>query len=822
MMPSTEHAPRETGRLYLAVGLMSAAALAYEILLMRLLSIIQWHHFAYMIISLALLGYGVSGTLLTLIKGLVPHRFPTLFALNAAAFALTAPGCFELAQRAPFNGLELLWDPSQALGLVSLYLLLSLPFVFAANCIGLTFMGLQARIPRLYQWDLCGAGAGALAVMAALNLISPQACLWLIAALGLVSASLVSAGDRPRTWILAGSVGAALLVLWSVAGPKLKITPYKGLPKALQVVGARIVVQRSSPLGLLSVLESPQVPLRYAPGLSLAATQEPPAQLGVFTDADAMSVITRFDGKLPPLAYLDQLSSALPYHLLDHPQVLILGAGGGMDVLQALYHDASHTDAVELNPQMVELMRSQFAPYAGELYRHPKVSLHTAEARAYLARDSHRHDLIQISMLDSFAAAGAGTHALNENYLYTVEALEAMLAHLREGGYLAITRWLKLPPRDAPKLFATALEALRRSGVERPELQLTLIRSWQTTTLLVKRGRLSATDIEALRAFCRERWFDTAYFPDIRPREANRYNVLREPIFFETAAALASDEGERLIRDYKFNLTPATDERPYFFHFFRWKSLSELLALREQGSQVLLDAGYFILIATLLQAVPLSALLVLLPLALLGRRRIRSRGTGAAGIYFVALGLAFLFLEIAFIQRFIVFIGHPLYTVATVLSGFLVFAGLGSALSPRLQGRFRARPQRAVDSAVAAIGVISLGYLFGLPALFALAMALPTAVKIVITLVLIAPLALCMGMPFPLGLARLAQGSPDFIPWAWGINGCASVLSVLLASLLAIHFGFGTVLILAVGLYGVAALALRLSDMFVFSETRSG
>jgi hypothetical protein len=807
MTPSAEHAPQETGRLYLAVGLISAAALAYEILLMRLLSIIQWHHFAYMIISLALLGYGVSGTLLTLIKGLVPRHFTTLVALNATAFALTAPGCFELAQRVPFNGLELLWDPSQTLGLVGLYLVLSLPFVFAANCIGLTFMGLQARIPRLYQWDLCGAGAGALAVMAALHVISPQVCLWLVAALGLISAALVPTTHRLHTWALVGLGAVALLVLWSVTGPALKITPYKGLPKALEVGGARIVAQRSSPLGLLSVVESPQVPLRYAPGLSLAATQEPLAQLAVFTDADAMSVITRFDGKLPPLAYLDQLSSAAPYHLLEHPQVLILGAGGGMDVLQALYHDAAHIDAVELNGQMVDLVRSRFARYAGDLYRHPKVSLHTAEARAYLARTPHRYDLIQISMLDSFAAAGAGTHALNESYLYTVEALEAMHAHLREGGYLAITRWLKLPPRDAPKLFATALEALRRAGVERPEQRLALIRSWQTTTLLVKRGPLGATDIEALRAFCRKRWFDTAYFPDIRPQETNRYNVLREPIFFETATALAGEEGERLIRDYKFNLTPATDERPYFFHFFRWKSLAELLSLREQGSQVLLDAGYFILITTLLQALPLSAVLVLLPLALLGRRRTRSRVAGAAGVYFVALGLAFLFLEIAFIQRFIVFIGHPLYTVATVLSGFLVFAGLGSALSPRLQGRFRARPQRAVASAVAAIGAISLGYLVGLPTLFGLAMALPTAVKIVITLVLIAPLALCMGMPFPLGLARLAQRAPDFIPWAWGINGCASVLSALLASLLAIHFGFGTVLILAVGLYGVAALA---------------
>ncbi len=807
MTPEAQPMVRVTGRPYLAVGLISAAALAYEILLMRLLSIIQWHHFAYMIISLALLGYGVSGTLLTLAKGQLPHRFTALFALNATAFALSAPACFELAQRVPFNGLELLWDPSQTLGLVALYLILSLPFVFAANCIGLAFMGLQDRIPRLYQWDLCGAGAGALAVMAALHWIPPQACLWLVGAAGLAGAALILSVHRPHSWALVGAGAVALMGLWSVTGPELRITPYKGLPKALEIAGARIVAQRSSPLGLLSVVESPRVPLRYAPGLSLAATGEPPPQLAVFTDADAMSVITRFDGALAPLAYLDQLSSAAPYHLLEHPRVLILGAGGGMDVLQALHHGAARIDAVELNPQMVELVRTRFAHYAGDLYRHAKVSLHVAEARTYLARSPRRYDLIQISMLDSFAAAGAGTHALNENYLYTVQALEALYAHLREDGYVAITRWLKLPPRDAPKLFATALEALRRAGIERPERHLALIRSWQTTTLLIRRGPLDAADIEALRAFCRKRWFDTAYFPGIAPQEANRYNVLPEPIFHETATALAAEGAEHLIRDYKFNLTPATDGRPYFFHFFRWKSLPELLSLREQGAQVLLDAGYFVLITTLAQALPLGATLVLLPLALLRRRR--TRGTGAAGVYFVALGLAFLFLEIAFIQRFILFIGHPLYTVATVLSGFLVFAGLGAALAPRWQARFAVRPQRAVDSTVAAIGAISLAYLAGLPALFGLTMALPTAIKTLITLALIAPLALCMGMPFPLGLTRLARCAPDFIPWAWGINGCASVLSALLASLLAIHFGFATVVILAVGLYGAATLVWR-------------
>jgi tRNA (guanine-N(7)-)-methyltransferase len=383
--------------------------------------------------------------------------------------------------------------------------------------------------------------------------------------------------------------------------------------------------------------------------------------------------------------------------------------------------------------------------------------------------------------------------------------VELVASRLAPGGYLAMTRWIKLPPRDTLKLFATAVAALERRAVASPGRRLALIRGWQTSTLLVKNGDFSAAEIDAIRAFCSARAFDVAWYPGMPADEANRRNVLQEPIFYRAAVALLGPERAAFLADYKFNLRPATDDRPYFFHFFKWRTLPEILRLRGQGGMPLLEAGYLVLAATLLQALLVSGILILAPIGLWRRRK----PTGPADfsrprvlVYFLTIGLAFLFMEIAFIQKFILFLSHPLYAAAAVLSAFLIFAGLGSGFSERL-GR-RTSERAAVACAVAAIAVLGVVYLLVLGPIFKPLMGQPGAARVAIAVALIAPLAFAMGMPFPLALGRLAKAAPDLIPWAWAVNGCASVLSAVLATLLAIHLGFNLVVMLAIGLYGVA------------------
>lgn len=787
-------------RLLLATLFVSAAAIGYEILLMRVLSIVQWHHFAYMIISLALLGYGASGTFIALFRAWLEPRFEVAFAHCALLFSISMLICFVLGLRVPFNALEIIWEPRQFLNLSLIYLIYFVPFFFAACCIGLALTCRRNLVSRIYFFDLFGAGLGAILIIGALFAMTPQDSLLVLAALAAAASILVGLVSSARNVLIALQMVWLLLIAGGLPDPWFHLRPseYKGLSQAMEVVGARVIGSASSPLGLLTVVESPTVPFRYAPGLSMNARSVPPEQLAVFTDSDAMSVINRFDGDLAKVGYLGDTTAALPYELLESPDVLVLGAGGGTDVLLALYAGASHVDAVELNPQMTELIRETHAEFAGRIFDDARVAVHTREARGFIAQSDKAYDLIQIGLLDSFGASGAGVQSLHESYLYTVEGLQDYLVHLETGGVLAITRWLKLPPRDSLKLFATAVEALRESGVDDPGQRLAMIRSWNTSTLVIRNGELSNEDIDSIETFTQSRSFDAVYYPDMPRSAANRFNLLAEPYLHDGAVALVGGNDQELFARYKFHIEPATDDKPYFFHFFKLDSMREVMELRKRGGAGLIEWSYLILVATLIQAIVAGCLLILLPLA-----RIRGSwrvGTAVRmGSYFFMLGLAFLAVEIAFIQKFILFLSHPLYSVAVVLSGFLVFAGLGSGFSARL------RSGNSIILAVTGIAGITLLYLFVLPLVFQQFMGLPDVAKVTMSLALIAPLAFFMGMPFPLGLRQLACHAPDFIPWAWGINGFASVVSAALATLLAVEFGFTVVLLIALILYAGAA-----------------
>ncbi len=794
---------------FISVALISATALAYELLLFRLFALAQWHHFAYMIISLALLGYGASGTFVALTQRRLLARFETVYVINLCLFGISAVGCALIAQRVPFNPEEILWDLRQPQRLLLIYLLLALPFFFAANAVALALTRFHDRIPQIYTADLLGAGIGSLSIIVLLTISFPLQVLGMIGVSALIAAAMAIRElnlTRQPLWILATLIAAA--GLWTLAEhSRLAISPYKPLSQQLRIPDAKIVAERSSPLGVLSVVESPQVPLRDAPGLSLTAQTEPPPQLGVFTDGDGMTVIT--DGNRPPqeYRYLDQLTSALPYHLAQLRSVLVLGAGGGSMVLQARMQGVHDVTAVELNPQLVELVSGEYAAFAGHLYEQPGVNIHVEDARGFIAADSGSYDLIQIAFLDSFGASAGGLRALHENHLYTQESFTQLLAHLAPDGWLALTRWIDLPARDLLKLALTAAEALENAGVSDAGAQMLLIRGWETGTLLVKNSAITRAEVDSARRFAMSRSFDLDWAPGLAATEVNRYNQLAEPYYFQAMQALLSPRRAAFLADYKFDLRPAQDDRPYFFHFARLSTLPELLRLRGQGGMPLIEWGYLVLIATLVQALLVSAALILLPLWILRRQVVAVRGQVSRTIgYFTAVGLAFLFIEIACIQRFTLLLHHPVYAAATVLTGFLIFAGLGSRYAGRLaqQGRH----VWGVRAAVLAIMGLILIYLFALGPLFAALLIWPLWARAVVSLLLIMPLAFAMGLPFALGLDGLARSTPGMIPWAWGVNGYASVVSAILATLLAVHVGFSMILLSAAALYCLAALWL--------------
>jgi hypothetical protein len=786
----------------LAISLLSAGAIACEILLMRLYSIVQWHHFAFMIISIALLGYGASGTFLAFTRDGLVRRFAVAWRVLALLFGIAACVGFALAQRLRFNPLEITWEPGHLLLLAATYFLLFAPFFFAGAGIGLALSRFGGRIGGVYAADLLGAGLGAVGAVLLMSALPAQ--YWLLAVLGagFASAALI-AFDRAALALLAAGVVVALLT------PRILLEPqppqYKGLYAALLAPGAAVLAQRDSPLGRITVVESPRVPFRAAEGLSLASPYTPPEQLGLFFDGAGPEPLTRFDGDLSKVAYLDYTTEAAPYHLRPPARVLVLGAGAGQSVLLALHHRARLVDAAEGDPFLARLLETRFANYMGRIYERPPVRFHVAEARAFVAAADARYDLVQVPL--SASTGGSIMSGLTESYAFTTEALAAYLGRLAPGGLLAITREEENPPRISLKLVAASADALARRQVADPARHIVLVCGWRTITLLVKNEPFTPDEIARLRAFLDERSFDAGWYPGMRREQANHYNVLDAPYFYDGATALLGDRRRSFMAAYKFNLTPPTDDRPYFDSFFKWTSLPEQVALHSGAGYPLAERGYLLLVATLLQALPIALLLIIAPLPFL-RRRAAGGGRARAIVYFAALGLAFLFVEIAFIQRFTLFLGHPLYAVAVVLASFLIFAGLGSAASTALSRRVATRTTLAPTAlAAAAVAALALLAVATLPGLLSAMLALPAPAKALLSVALIAPLAFMMGLPFPLGLAALSVRNPALVPWAWAINGCASVLSPVLAMLLAIHFGFAAVVGLAAALYALAALA---------------
>jgi spermidine synthase len=791
-----------------AILIVSASTLAYEIVLMRIFSITHWHHLAYMVISIALLGFGASGTLLSLLQKPV-RKSPNIFLLlSSFLFSVSMPICLLISQTVPFNLFLLIRDAHQFLNLLCYYLIFFVPFFFAAACVGIALLKYGNAIPVLYGANLLGSGLGSLAAIGLLCLLSPTDAAKAVTVLSL-AATLLIAGNLRRSRLLTAVIVFPFLILSIVFPPvELRVSEYKTLSLVHGSVGTRILHTESGPLARIDVVEGPAIKFNPAPGLSFAFQGEPPPVRGILVDADSLTVMTNFGDTLENARYLDYTPQALPYHLLQEPKVAVLGCGGGSGVLLALLHRAESIAAVELNPAILRLVRNRYRRFSGGIYSMAQVKPVAMDGRGFIQSSDQAFDLIDIALLGSFGASAAGVYALSEDYLHTVEGFEAYLRHLTPQGILSVTHWIQFPARDNIKSFAIAIEALNRLHVSHPHKHLVFIRSWKTGTTLVKRSPFTPSEIDAVRRFCDERSFDVAYYPGVSPDETNRFNILSLPqgtgmslvSYYEAFKNLLFGNERQFYRDYPFDIRPATDDRPFFSHFFRWKSLPQLR--RIMGRQWA-PWGYLLLIATLVQAALASLFLIVLPLLFLKRQGSPARKCRRF-LYFLCLGLAFMFLEMSSMQKFVLFLRHPMYSIVVVISSFLVFSGLGSLFARKL---IRPSSENRIRRLIpfAGIVILSLLYVAGLGGVFSLLSGMSTAARIITSVVLLAPVAFFMGMPFPLGLQNVSNSSPTLVPWCWGINGCASVLSTVLATTLAISCGFAIVAILAVVLYLIAA-----------------
>ncbi len=670
----------------------SASVLAYEILLMRLLSISLWYHFAYMVISLALLGFGASGSFLFLLSRRVYRNMDAWLVILAGAASLSFPLAFSLSQQIGLDPLQLVWQNKEWVRMFATYLVMAVPFLLSGGIVGIILSAAGRDVPRLYAADLLGAGFGCMAIVPALYLGPPWALLPLLSGLVLAGAGwccMRTTWGRKGILVLPVS-GTLILACYVLLPPVPQIHHTKAFPMTMAFPDARVEAEREGPLGLIHVVGSSLI--REVPGLSLNYGLDGkgqqgtlPQQKAIFSDGDGVSTITRFKGDLNELEHLDFTTMALPYHVRHPKKVLVIGAGGGADVLLSLRHSALKIVALEANPQVAELMTGPFADFSGHLYSKPEVKLLIREARQFLHETEERFDLIQLSLLDSFGGSAGGLYAATETYLYTREAFALYLSRLSDPGILAVTRWLKLPPRDSLRVFSTALSALREAGIsEKPEEHIVFIRSWKTSTILISRTPFTSKEIERVTTFCDRRSFDVGYYAGMKEDMANRYDVLKEAYYFKGATSLAGPEAETFLEDYIFDVSPATDDRPYFSHFFRWDKALTLLQQLRREALPFVEIGYILVIATLVQAVIAGGALILLPLLGLRRAGEWARGGLSAQevlgtlFYFGSIGFAFMFLEMALLPKYILLLSHPIYSTAVVLGAVLVFAGCGS------------------------------------------------------------------------------------------------------------------------------------------------
>ena len=797
---------------FIALLCISSSSLAYELILMRLFSIVQWYHFAYMVISIALLGFAASGTLLALIQSrrkepLTEEYCALPFCLISFLLFIFIVASFYLAQIIPFSPFQLVWHKRQYVYLAGYYVLFFVPFFLAGCFIGLNFMCYRTVIARVYFYNLLGSGAGVVIAFLSFYVV-PPALLLIVSSLFAFLGFLLSANPKIRTkpYLILNIAGVLLLVTCLIKGGiPLKISPYKGISKGLQLPGATLEYEEYSPLGLVQVVDAPS--LRYAPGLALTYTQGPPSQKEIFVDGDSYGAVTDFKGDRGNLEYLDYSTFALAYHVISPQQVLILNPGGGSQALAAFYHSPAHIQVVESHPGIVNLLRGPLKSFSQNIYdHHPDIKVDIASPREFIARDLSTYDLIQLDLIGSWGGVGGGIYATGENYMYTIEAFQEYFEHLKPNGILSASAWLSSPPRTFLKLLALAVETVDKNGGADTSCSLVAIRSWATGTVLMKKGEFSPAEVMTIKDFCKKRAFDLVYHPGIDQGEVNHYSILEKPVYYETTGDLLQrDKRNELYENYVFNIKAPTDDKPYFFHFFRLSALFYLLKTMGKEWIPFLEWGYVILWGTLGQALVLAPLFLFLPLIFMrSKERLSSLGKGKLFLYFSLLGLGFMFLEMGFIQKFILLLTHPMFALSLALFTLLFFSGIGSLLSSRLGERSRWIPFAGILFFCCIYGI----FLDGLLKAF-----LPCSLFLKCTLVvfLLAPLALFMGMPFPIGLQLVSDKQSSYIPWVWGVNGVASVIAPVLGSLLSVCLGFRMLMLLSLLLYGLAGWIIHLT-----------
>jgi hypothetical protein len=785
--------------LFAGVFWVAFATLLAEVAIIRVLSYTIWHHFGYILISTALLGYGASGTLIALRPDIGSADLRRTLTTCSLLSAISVAGLLGFIAAVPLHPMKIVEDPGQFAIFLGYLVFTAVPFFFSGLAITLALRQAADRVDRLYFWDLVGAGLGGGSAVALMNWLSPPGAA-LAAAAGFAGAAAVFAAREARRVV--SLVLAGVFVTASFFASEITFTPAQSKHLAMLMALVGIESRHTSWTALFRTDLVEEVDVRIGcreMGMSAKMEADTCVRPRYWFAHDGSAGAPVYDTSARPrYALFDYHILRVPYLVATpEPRVLVIGVGGGRDVLVARQFGASHVTGVELDPIAIDLLNDELEA-TRDFFRDPAVELVAGEGRHYVRATDRLFDMIQLTGVDTLAAEYSGSYVLAENYLYTVEAFLDYFARLAPGGMLSIaTGNLSADqPRAAGRAVSVAQEALRRMGIENPERHIAVIDSKRLYVgIMVRREPFSEAQVAALEEWAKEYEFRPLHLP----------GRVGHPVFDGLASAVGG-ERERLLGGLRHLVHATVDDRPFFFTFYRWTGLFEPGHITPSHVTAL---GQIVLAILIIALTLLGALFILLPLFVFRRRGIfEARSLGVLA-FFLSLGFGFMLFEISLIQRFVLFLGYPTYSLTVTLSSLLVFLGCGSYLSKRWVGRERV----ALPLAVVAIGLLTLFYTSGLPIIQDALLGTHIALRVVTTVLVLMPLGLVLGMFFPLGIRAAAEIHPDLVPWAWAINGCASVSGGMLTIALAMTFGFAPVWILSLLVYagGVGALLLSMS-----------
>jgi hypothetical protein len=794
--------------IYLTIFAASLTTLTYQILLTRVFSVAMWYHYAFMAISVAMFGLTVGALLVYLRpRYFDPERVRLRVGQWSLYYGIAMLTSFVFFMAAPVSVItETAASLEKFFFLGIIYFILSLPFIFSGVVITLCLTQFPQHVSRLYAADLVGAALGTIAFMVMLVLFDAPSAVFVLAGFAVLPALLVGGsgafGLRSAAALVAGfCIGAGLVNgTFAIDGnaPFRLVNEKSSFPEA-PLYEEWNSYSRVSVHAMSSV---PGVPFGWGFGGNFPAVGEFEQRM-LLIDSGAGTPLTKFDGDLGSVEYLRYDISNLPHHLRSEADVMVVGAGGGRDVLSGFLFEQERIVAAEINDAIIAVTTDVYPDYIGNIMSDPRVEIVNDEARSFLSRTDEEFDIIQISLIDTWAATAAGAFVLSENTLYTTEAWQLFFARLREQGVLSVSRWyFPEQPSEMYRMVGLGAEALRQRGVEEPRLHLMVYRTPDrnvsassiphgVATLLVSPEPFSEEDVTTLEAVAEQYGF----VPVLTPTFATDENLV----------TLTEPERPTAFYDaFPLDITPPTDDRPFFFHMLRPSDFLDSFDWEGDPNAFNLKA-VSTLLTLLLVTVVFAVSFIVIPL-LLSLRHSFTKETIPFVLYFIAIGLGFIIVEIALLQQLVIFLGHPVYSLSVVLFSLLLASGIGSFLTSRIPDDLLLRfGHRGITFIIAAGVIIALA----LPWLITASSALPQPARILQTVVVVMSLGALLGVAFPVGM-RLAQlRIPTLSPFLWGVNGAMSVVASVLAIVISLSFGIATTFLVGVACYGLALVSLR-------------